>query len=154
MKGLVWSLGDQHSTFFDPVTAAAFAEELSGSFEGIGAEIEVKDDQLQIVAPLPESPAERAGLMAGDAILAIDGLDTAGMASDEAVKHIRGPKDTDVTLTIRRGEDEARDVVITRDTIEIDSVTYQLRDDGIAVITISFSTATPVVCSPTPLVKL
>ena len=76
--------------------------------------------------------------MAGDAILAIDGLDTAGMASDEAVKHIRGPKDTDVTLTIRRGEDEARDVVITRDTIEIDSVTYQLRDDGIAVITISF----------------
>ncbi|MEK9130810.1 MAG: S41 family peptidase [Patescibacteria group bacterium] len=138
MKGLVWSLGDQHSTFFDPVTAAAFAEELSGSFEGIGAEIEVKDDQLQIVAPLPESPAERAGLMAGDAILAIDGLDTAGMASDEAVKHIRGPKDTDVTLTIRRGEDEARDVVITRDTIEIDSVTYQLRDDGIAVITISF----------------
>ncbi len=139
MKGLVWSLQDQHSLFFDPETAKEFQEELSGSFEGIGAEIEVKDDALQVVAPLPESPAEKAGIMSRDKILAIDGLDTTGMAVDEAVKHIRGQKGTDVTLTITRDSwTEAKDVVITRDTITVDSVKYVLRDDHIAVITIAF----------------
>ncbi len=139
MKGMVWALGDQHSVFFDPETAKEFADELSGTFEGIGAEIEVKDDQLQIVAPLSGSPAEMAGLKSGDHILAIDGLDTTGMVVDEAVKHIRGEKGTDVTLTISRdGWTEAQEYVITRDTITVESVTYAMRDDGIAVITISF----------------
>ena len=139
MKGLVWSLGDQHSVFFDPETAKAFADELSGTFEGIGAEISVKDDQLQVVAPLSGSPAEQAGLLSGDKILAIDGTDTAGMVVDEAVKLIRGQKGTSVTLTITRdGREDAKDYVITRDTITVDSVTYKLRDDGLAVVTISF----------------
>lgn len=139
MMGLVWALGDQHSVFFDPEMAAEFAEDLSGTFEGIGAEIEVKDYQLQIVAPLPNSPAERAGILAGDKILAIDGVDTTGMTTDEAVKRIRGEKDTVVVLTISRdGLAAAEDVSITRDTIAIDSVTYVLRPDGLAVVTISF----------------
>ncbi len=139
MKGLVWSLGDQHSMYFDPEMAQEFQEELSGSFEGIGAEIEVKDNQLQIVAPLPGSPAENAGLQALDKILMIDGTDTAGLSVEEAVKLIRGKKGTIVTLNIfREGWEEPKDYPITRDEITINSVTYEMRDDGIAVITISF----------------
>lgn len=139
MKGMVWALGDQHSTFFDPETAQEFAEELSGMFDGIGAEIESKDGGIVVVAPLPDSPAEKAGIRNGDKILAIDGLDTTGMATDEAVKHIRGEKGTIVTLTVTRdGLGEATDIAITRDTIVVESVKYTLRDDGLAVVTISF----------------
>ena len=139
MKGMVWALKDQHSVFFDPETAKEFADELSGTFEGIGAEIESKDGGIVIVAPLPGSPAEKAGIRSGDKLLAIDALDTAGMATDEAVKHIRGEKGTAVTLTVTRdGLVDAIDIVITRDTIVVESVKYTMRDDGLAVITLSF----------------
>lgn len=138
LKGMVAALGDQHSLFFDPEMAKEFASQLSGSFDGIGAEIEVKDSQLVIIAPLPGTPAEKAGLLTGDRILAIDGVETAGMPVDEAVKRIRGQKHTTVTLTISRdGWTQAKDYPIVRDTIVVESVKYTLRDDKIAVITIA-----------------
>ncbi|MBU0531131.1 MAG: S41 family peptidase [Candidatus Uhrbacteria bacterium] len=139
LHGLMSALDDPYSVFFDPKEATDFAEQLSGSFEGIGAEIGIKDDQLQVVAPLPGSPAEVAGLLAGDKIYLIDGKDTSPMTIEEAVMNIRGPKGTSVTLSISRdGLDELQDVVIVRDEIVIDSVRHEVRDDGIAVIDVYF----------------
>ncbi len=123
MSGIVASLEDPYSVFFTPEISEKFEEELSGSFDGIGAEIGLKDDRLQVIAPLPGTPAERSGLQAGDYIITIDGKDTTGIALDYAVSIIRGKKDTVVTLgVVSEGANAPRDVAITRDTIEIDSV--------------------------------
>ena len=136
VRGMVAAAGDPYTVFFDPTEAAEFNADLEGIFEGIGAEIGIKDDQLQIVAPLPGTPAEAAGLMPGDSILMIDGTDTFGMTVDEAVGMIRGPKDTTVVLTVTRdGLGSAVDVAIQRATITIDSVTWEMEGE-IGVISI------------------
>ncbi len=138
IAGMVAGLGDPYSVYFTPEDARAFDEQLAGSFFGIGAQLDVKDEQIVVVAPLPGTPAERAGVLTGDIILAIDGVTTEGMSIDEAVSHIRGEKGTSVTLTLYRvGTDAPEDIPITRDEITIDSVAYTLRDDGIAVIEVS-----------------
>jgi len=123
MAGMVASLGDPYSVFLDPPTTEEFNEELSGKFEGIGAEIGIKNGKLVIIAPLPESPAERGGLRAGDHVMAVDDLDTRFMTLDTAVSHIRGDKGTEVRLLIQRGGlDQPKEFSITRDTIRIISV--------------------------------
>ncbi len=125
MAGLVASLKDPYSVFFNPEISDKFEEELSGSFEGIGAEIGIKNDRLTVIAPLPETPADRAGLLAGDKILAIDGYNTTGIALDYAVSIIRGKKETEVKLTIlSNGDTEPKEISIIRDKIEIDSVKF------------------------------
>jgi carboxyl-terminal processing protease len=127
LSGIVASLGDPYSTFLDPEVTKKFTEELSGTFEGIGAEIGIKKDQLQIIAPLPNTPAERAGLKPKDKILAIDGKETIDMSIDYAVSLIRGPKGTQVTLTIfRDGWEKPKDITITRDEIHIQSVSWKM----------------------------
>lgn len=138
LRGLVASLGDPYTVFMDPVVAQDFADDLSGTFEGIGAEIGMKNDILTIIAPLPEMPAQKAGLKAGDNIYAIDGESTMGMGVEEAVRQIRGPKGTDVTLSISRsGENGLKEITITRNTIQVKSVRTELRtDDNIYVIKI------------------
>ncbi|OGL65628.1 hypothetical protein A3B21_03125 [Candidatus Uhrbacteria bacterium RIFCSPLOWO2_01_FULL_47_24] len=143
--GIVASLGDPYSAFLDPEMTRKFAEELSGTFEGIGAEIGIKRDQLVIIAPLPETPAERAGLRAGDRIFKIDEKDTIGMPLDVAVSNIRGQKGTTVTLKIlRNGWKEAKDIAIVRDTINVKSVTWKELQGGIAHIKVSyFNETTP-----------
>ncbi|OGY47682.1 MAG: hypothetical protein A2840_00145 [Candidatus Buchananbacteria bacterium RIFCSPHIGHO2_01_FULL_47_11b] len=129
LRGLVASLEDPYSVFLEPELSKEFEQELSGNFEGIGAEIGIKNDQLTLIAPLPNTPADQAGLQAGDKILAIDGEGTAGIALDYAVRQIRGQKGSQVILTIlREGSDESRDVPIIRDTIEIDSVRFIRKD--------------------------
>ncbi|MFH1089234.1 MAG: S41 family peptidase [Candidatus Uhrbacteria bacterium] len=140
MKGLMSGLGDPYSVFFDPEETKEFNADLNGSFEGIGAQIDVdKNGQIVIVAPLPGSPAETQGILSGDKILAIDGLSTAGMSTEEAVSKIRGLKGTDVVLTITRdGLESAMEITITRDTIIIDSVKLEMRDDGIGVVSLYF----------------
>jgi carboxyl-terminal processing protease len=141
VAGMVASLDDPYSMFFDPEMAEAFNNELSGTFEGIGAEIGIKKGQLMIIAPLSGTPAERAGLRARDSILLIDGVDTSTMTVDEAVSRIRGDKGTTVTLLIGRdGVREPKEYVITRGTIVVESVKTEMKDvDGmnIAVITLS-----------------
>ncbi len=138
IAGMVAGLNDPYSTYFTPEDAQAFHEQLSGSFFGIGAQLDTKEGKIVVVAPLPGTPAERAGVVAGDRILAIDDVTTEGMSIDEAVSRIRGEKGTSVALTLYRdGEDAPREVSILRDEITVDSVTYTLRDDGIAVIEIS-----------------
>lgn len=138
LSGLVSGLDDPYSVFFDPEETEIFNEELEGSFEGVGMEIGIRDDQLQVIAPLPETPAEKAGLHSGDKIFAIDGEDTLGMSVEDAVMRIRGERGTTVTLTIgQNGFGDVRDVEIVRDTIHIKSVTWEIKD-GIARVKISF----------------
>ncbi len=141
ISGMVGSLGDPYSVFFDPDYAQKFSKELEGEFEGIGAEIGVKQDKLTIIAPLPGTPADKAGIKSGDRILAIDGIDTTGMLVDDAVSRIRGDKGTPVKLLItREGLKEPKEITIVRDKILVESVkwkTVKASGKKIGVITIT-----------------
>jgi len=136
LKGFVSGLGDPHTDFLDPKEATAFDEALSGEFQGIGAEISLKDGVPTVVAPLPDTPASSAGLKPGDKIFAIDGKDTNGLSLEEAVALIRGPKGTKVKLLIVRGEEDPFEVEIARDNIVIKSVKWEFRQDGLAYVNI------------------
>lgn len=123
ISGLVSSLDDPYSVYFDPDLAKSFSSELEGKFDGIGAEIGIKKDHLSIIAPLPGTPADKAGLEAGDYIVQIDAADTSDMPLDEAVSRIRGEKGTTVKLLIfRTGWKEPKEFAIVRDTILVQSV--------------------------------
>ncbi|MEK7098059.1 MAG: S41 family peptidase [Patescibacteria group bacterium] len=138
IKGMVAAAGDPYTIFMDPKIAQEFANDLAGTFEGIGAEIGMRKDVLTIVAPLADSPAEKAGLKAGDKILAIDGENTAGITVEEAVSKIRGRRDTNVILTLfREGMDKPTDFTITRKQIIVKSIKTEKRDDDIYVIKIN-----------------
>lgn len=138
LKGLVSGLDDPYSVYFDPEEAEAFNASLEGSFEGIGAEIGIKDDRLQIVAPLDGLPAQQAGLLPGDWIVLIDGVETTGMSVEEAVTFIRGEKGTQVVLTIvREGVDGLTDYSIIRDKIVIDSVKWFIDENNVMIIGLS-----------------
>jgi carboxyl-terminal processing protease len=128
LTGLVAGVGDPYTVFLDPKTAADFSSELSGSFEGIGMEIGVKKDQLVVIAPLANTPADKADIKTGDIIRAIDNTDTTGMSLVEAVSRIRGRRGTQVALRLERvnGEHRVFDVSVTRDTITIASVESKL----------------------------
>lgn len=140
MEGLAASTKDPYTNFFEPEIATEFSQSLAGKFEGIGAEIGIKDSQLQIISPLKDMPADLAGLKAGDAILDIDATSTEGMSVERAVSLIRGKKGTKVTLTIGRivnKKAERKDYIIVRDTITVKSVQWKMLDGGIAKIDIS-----------------
>src|SRR3990167_2778848 len=136
MEGLVNSLDDPYSTFLNPEQSKAFTDDLAGNFEGIGAEIGIRSDQLVVVSPLSGSPAEKAGLRAGDFILSIDDADTVGMSLTEAVTLIRGEQGTTVVLNIfREGESAAQDISIVRDVIHVNSVDWSY-DEKTGIVTI------------------
>ncbi len=133
IKGAVESLEDPYTTFFTPEDAKKFTEDVSGSFGGVGIEIAKKDNVLMIVSPLEDTPAWRAGLKAGDKILAINDEATDLMTIDEAVKKIRGEKGTKVTLKImREGFETSKDFVIERDIINVPAVKIEFLSDNIA----------------------
>ena len=137
LAGLVDSLGDPYSSYLDPDETVVFNQELNGTFEGIGTEIGIKNNLLTIIAPLPDTPAARAGLKAGDSILKIDDEETIDLRIDQAVRLIRGPKGSVVVLTVvSKGENEAREVSIVREVIKIDSVSWEMLDNNIAYIEI------------------
>ncbi len=139
LSGLVDGAGDPYSRFFAPKAASDFQTDLEGKFEGIGAEIGIKDDRVVVVAPLPDSPAIKAGIKAGDIIYLIDDVDTSGMAVEEAVGLIRGIGGTTVVLTVSHdGLDDVVEIPIVRDTIEISSVEWEITEDNIAVINLYF----------------
>ncbi len=125
MSGLASSYGDPYTTFFPPKQAKAFSESISGSFGGIGAELDMKDGILTVIVPLKGTPAEAAGLLKGDKIIAIDNKSTEGVSVDEAVSRIRGPVGTTVTLTLVRDK-KSLDIKITRETIQVPET-----DDGL-----------------------
>ena len=131
LSGMVSALDDPYSVFLEPDTAKKFDESLSGTFEGIGAEIGMKKNQLLIMSTLPDTPAQRAGLRSGDMILAIDKKDTAGMTIDFAVSIIRGKRGTPVVLKMYRADElKPRDVAIIRDKIVVHSVTWKVLGDS------------------------
>lgn len=133
IRGLLESLDDPNSSFFSPEDAQRFEQDLSGKFGGIGAEIGIRDNQLVIIAPLKNTPAERAGLRAGDKIMRVDDESTAGITIEEAVRIIRGDPGDPVILTIsREGWDESREIEIIRDVIIIPTLEWEMIDPGIS----------------------
>jgi carboxyl-terminal processing protease len=143
ISGMVGSLGDPYTTFLPPEINKSFMDSMGGKYEGIGAELSLKDGSLVIVAPLDGSPAKRAGLKAGDRILQIDDRSTAGMDVSEAVSLIRGSSGTQVKLVIQTGTSDPRDITLTRGVITVSSVTWEDKGDGTAYIRISrFGTET------------
>jgi len=135
ISGMTSSLKDPYTVFMPPEDAKIFKEDVSGEFQGVGMEIGIRENGLTVIAPLEGTPAWRAGLLAGDRILKVDDLSTAGLAVDEAVKLIRGPKGTEVVLTImREGWSETKEISIIRDVIEIPSLKWKIKDDNIAYI--------------------
>jgi carboxyl-terminal processing protease len=140
IEGLVNSYGDPYTVFLPPKESEAFAEDIAGNFSGIGMEVGNRDGVIAVIAPLVDTPAERAGLTSGDLIIKIDGESTEGMSIDEAVRRIRGEKGTSVTLSIfREGELEIRDITVVRDTIVIPTVKTEDKGDVFIISLYSFN---------------
>ncbi|MFQ5847827.1 MAG: S41 family peptidase [Candidatus Methylomirabilales bacterium] len=133
IRGMLNTL-DPHSSFMPPDVYKEMQIETHGSFGGLGIEITVRDRYLTVVAPIDGTPADRAGLHAGDRIVRIDGAPTKDMTLMEAVRKLRGPKGTQVTVTILREGTEPFDVPITRDIIEVHSVRQSDLGEGIGYI--------------------
>jgi len=137
INGLISALNDPFSEFLNKEQSSALAEELVGQFDGIGAEISKKDDYITIVSPLEGSPAEKAGLLPNDQILKVDDTNVSGMTVNEVVKLIKGPAGTSVNLTIgRKGITEPKVISVTRATINLPSVGWQMLPGDIAYIKI------------------
>ena len=137
IQGTVGTL-DPHSSFMTPEEFRELQIETKGKFSGIGIEIALKDRILTVVSPIEGTPAYQAGLKAGDQILKINGASTKNTTLMEAVKMIRGPKGSKVTITINReGFPQPKDFVITREIIPIHSVKARILDDGIGYIRVT-----------------
>ncbi len=138
INGALRSLDDPYTLYMPPDEAKRFNQDLSGHFDGIGAEIQEKDDSIVVVAPLEDSPAAKAGLRPLDIIHKIDGTDTTNMTVSSAVDKIRGMKGTVVLLTIvREGATAPLEIPVTRDTIVVKSVKWEIKDENIGYIKIS-----------------
>ena len=136
IAGMMGSAKDPYSVFFKPSDAKKFDEDINGNFGGIGAEIAIRNNQLMVVAPLKETPAERAGLKSGDKILKINETSSDTLtAVEEAVKLIRGPKGTTVVLTISREDwESSKEFSIVRDTISVPTLDWEMKPGKIAYI--------------------
>ncbi|MDI6892207.1 MAG: S41 family peptidase [Actinomycetota bacterium] len=130
IKGLLGALGDPYTRYLDPSDLQMLEEGTRGRFYGVGIEIGLKDDQLTVISPLPETPAARAGIKAEDKIVEIDGKSTKGMSLERAVKSIRGEEGTTVVLTIsRKGVDEPLKFSLVREEIKIPNVVSKMMDE-------------------------
>ena len=137
IKGMLETL-DPHSGFMPPETYKEMQAETRGRFEGLGLEITMKDGILTVVAPIEDTPAFKAGLFAGDQIIKIDGEWTKSLTLMDSVKKMRGPKGSQVTITImREGFTKPRDFTLTRDVIPVRSVRHELLDKQYGYIRIS-----------------
>lgn len=130
IEGMLNSLGDEgHTAFLTPEQLQQKNSDISGKYSGIGARIGLKDTLPMIVAPFDGSPADQAGVKAGDIIMKVDDLDTSGLALDEVINHIRGEEGTDVTLTLLRVDDDEAvtlEITVTRGEIEIPAAAWSM----------------------------
>ena len=129
ISGLLKSLKDPYSVFFTPEELKDFQIEINGEFEGVGMEVGIRKNVLIVIAPLKSTPAEKAGILSGDKILRIDETSTADLTIEEAVKLIRGPRGTDVTI-LRNGDNNAKVISITRNLIKIPVLDIESRSSG------------------------
>ncbi|PIR58096.1 MAG: hypothetical protein COU71_00480, partial [Parcubacteria group bacterium CG10_big_fil_rev_8_21_14_0_10_38_31] len=137
IEGLVASLGDPYSVFFPPSESKNFDIELKGQFGGVGIEIGIRDEMLTVISPLKGTPADKAGMKAGDKIIKVDDTSTIKMPLDEVVNLIRGEIGTAVVLTvIRKDNDEPVEVKIVRETIKIPTLDTEQKENGIFVISL------------------
>lgn len=134
IRGMMDALGDQHSSYMDPAQYSDAQAPLEG-YSGIGAWVNTEGEYLTIIEPMKGSPAEKAGLQAGDQIIAIDGEDMTGVAAEVARLKVLGESGTEVVLTVvREGEEQPFDVTVTRAEITIPSVEYEMLDNDIAYV--------------------
>ncbi len=135
ISGMLDALGDQHTSYMDPEQFLQANIPLEGEYEGIGAWVDPDAEFLTIVSPMPDSPAEKAGLKPGDQIIAVDGEDMVGIDGNLVIRRVLGPAGSDVVLTILREEEaEPFDVTITRANITIPSVVGSMLDNNIAYV--------------------
>src|SRR5579885_750824 len=122
--GMVNSLNDPYTVYLPPQSNTNFKQTMAGDFQGIGAELGMKNKQIVVIAPLDGSPAAKAGIKAGDIILRVNDQSTAGWTLDQTVNTIRGPKGTQVILTVQHKSSSAPvPITITRDTINVKTIT-------------------------------
>ncbi len=135
IRGMMSSLGDPHTSYMDPNEYRQMSDPLEGEYEGIGAIVDIKGDYLSFVSFFPGSPAELAGLKPGDMVIAVNGKDMTGVDGNLVLKQIRGPAGTEVTLTIKRkDEDEPIIVNVRREKIQMNSVESEMLEGDIAYI--------------------
>jgi carboxyl-terminal processing protease len=149
IKGMVEALDDPYTAYLDPQSYQLSTSNLQGKVEGIGATVGVRDNQIIIVAPIPNSPAAEAGIRAGDIILGVNGESTEGLSLEEVALRIRGPKGTSVRVTIQhQGETTPVELEIVRAEIELPSVSFEMRGDIAYIRIYNFSDRTDSELSP------
>lgn len=138
IRGMLDSLGDKHTGYMDPEQYKEATAPLDGSYEGIGAYVDTSGKLLTIISPMPNSPAEAAGLKSGDEVIKVNGEDVTGQDPSVVLKSVKGPAGTDVTLTIHRSDPaKTFDVTITRKKIELLSVESKMLEEKIAYIALT-----------------
>ena len=138
IRGMMAALGDKQTFYMEPQVYKTETSSLQGSYEGIGAVVDTTGDYLKIVSPMEGSPAEKAGLKAGDQVIAIDGEDMTGVDAEQARQKVLGPKGSEVTLMVmREGMSAPLKFVIKRDNIEVRSAEGKMLDNGIAYVDIN-----------------
>lgn len=125
LSGMASAVDDPYTEYYPEDESEVMDQSISGSFEGIGAEVMKEGEYVKIVAPIAESPAEKAGLQPNDLIIEVEGESTAGQSLNDVVSRIRGEKGTEVILRIQRGDSEST-VTVTRDSIPIETVVYEV----------------------------
>ncbi|MSR87817.1 MAG: S41 family peptidase [Candidatus Zambryskibacteria bacterium] len=145
IQGLASSLEDPYTVFFPPAETKMFESDIRGNFEGVGMEVLAQEGAITVIAPLKDSPASRSGIMAGDRIIKINDKETSAMSTEDAVQLIRGPRGTNVNLTLFRKEvKEPFDINITREIINIPTINTKSLSEGIFIIELySFSANSP-----------
>ena len=148
ISGMMSSLSDDYSVFMNKESSDSFMTQLTGDLEGIGAQIELKAGYVTIVAPIDNSPAQRAGLKPGDKILYIDDVDAKGMSTDKAASLIRGKSGTIVKLKILRNDNIEQTFSIIREKIHVSLVSSELKNGNVGYIKMmSFGIGTDVLVS-------
>ena len=138
IRGMLRALDDPYASFLDAQQFDIESQEIRGFFEGIGAQVGIREDRLTIIAPLPDTPAELSGIRPGDIILEIDGESADGISLLEAVSKIRGQRGTSVELLVLHlNQTEATLIAITRGVIPLETVRFAMRPDGIGHLRIS-----------------